>query len=118
MVDQLLTEMRSTARPRHTEPLIQASPSASSRATTSRVRSSSPKETQTWVKTTSLSTSASGIAAIPRANAAAWPAIRSTRSATPCRPSAASTAYTGIDRARRDSSGTFSNGSPAASWIR
>ena len=55
---------------------------------------------------------------MPSANAAAWPAIPATRSATPGRPSEASTAHTGIDRARRDSSGTFSNGSPASSWIR
>ena len=48
-VRQLETEIRSTARPRQVEGVIHAVPSASSRRATSRVTSSGPNETQTWV---------------------------------------------------------------------
>jgi hypothetical protein len=118
VVDQLLTEMRSTGLPRQREPVIQAVPSAISRAVTSAVRSSLPNETQTWEKTTSFSIVAPSMAAMPLANAVAWRQKPSTRAATPSRPRARSTAQTGIARARRDTSGTVSTGSPASSWMK
>ena len=83
------------------------------RAVTSRVRSSLPNATLTCVNTTSLRISAPSIAAIPSAIARALAARPSTRSATPVRPSDRSAAHTGTPRARRDSSGTRSIGSPA-----
>ena len=46
-------------------------PSASIRRTTSWVRSSLPKDAHTWVKTTSLSTSAPSIDEMASANVAA-----------------------------------------------
>jgi hypothetical protein len=111
----LLTEIRSTARSRHREPVIHAVPSAIIASSTRLVRSSSPKDTHTWVNTTSLSTSAPGIAAAPSAKARACRQSRSTSSATPERPSARSTAHTGSARPRREISGTLSSGSPCSS---
>ena len=58
VVAQLLTEIRSTARPRHRDPDIQAVPSASILRTTFWVCSSLPNDAHTWVNTTSFSTSA------------------------------------------------------------
>ena len=83
VVDQLLTEMRSTALPCQREPVIQAVPSAMRRAVTSAVRSSEPKLADTWEKTTSFSTVAPSMASMPLANAFAWRQKPSTRSATP-----------------------------------
>ena len=73
MVDQLLTETRSTVLPRQREPDIQAVPSAISARVTAAVRSSAPKLAHTWVYTTSFSTRAPSMAAMPSANAAACP---------------------------------------------
>ena len=75
MVDQLDTEMRSTDVPRQREPDIHAVPSASSRRVTSWVRSSLPKLAHTWEKTTSFSTVAPSIPAMPAAKLAACPAV-------------------------------------------
>jgi hypothetical protein len=47
--------------------VVHAVPSASIASTTPRVASSSPKTAHTWVNSTSLSTSAPSIAAIPSA---------------------------------------------------
>ena len=85
-VDQLLTEARITARSRHCEPDIHAVPSARTRAVTSRVRASSPKAQHTWVKTTSLRTSAPSMPENPLARALALAARRSTSAAIPTRP--------------------------------
>ena len=117
-VDQLLTEMRSTARSRQRDPDIQAVPSASMRLTTSLVRSSLPNDAHTCVKTTSLSTSAPSIAEMASANVAACRQSPSTRSSMPERPSDRRTAHTGKARPRRDSSGTLSKGLAASLRIR
>ena len=82
------------------------------------VRSSEPKLAHTWVNTTSLSTSAPGSPRSPRRTSSAWSQSRSTSRRRRWRPSEPSAAHTGIARARRDSSGTRSSGSPAVSWIR
>ena len=117
-MDQLLTEMRSTFLPRQRDPDIQAVPSASTRRVTSAVRSSPPKLAQTWENTTSFSTVAPSIAAMPAAKVAACRQKPSTMAARPDRPRARRTAQTGKARARRDDSGTNSRGSPAGSRIR
>ena len=107
VVCQFDTDTRTAARPCHTVPPSQASPSACTPATTARVTSSSPeKRRSTWLSTTSLSTSTPGSASIAAASRRACAQQRSTRSATPARPSERSAAYTGTPRARRDISGT------------
>jgi hypothetical protein len=106
VVLQLLTEMRTIARSCQRDPDIQVTPSASSASPPDRVRSSSPKLRQTWVKTTSLCTSQPGISRAPSASVRAWRASRSTRSATPERPRLRSAAQTANPRARREDSGT------------
>jgi Domain of unknown function (DUF222) len=118
VVDQLLTEIRSTLWSRQVEPVIQAVPSASSRRTTSSVRSSVPNAAHTWVNSTSFRTATPSMSFRPVAKAQAWWQRRSTSSATPVRPSERSTAHTGNARPRREVSGTLSNGSPSSSWIR
>jgi hypothetical protein len=58
-----------------------------------------------------LSTSVPSIWLMPAASAWAFPTSRSTSAATPDRPSDRNAAQTGTPRARRDISGTVSNGS-------
>ena len=67
-------------------------------AVTARVRSSSPNATQSWVKTTSLRTSAPSIVAIPRASCPAAATSPSISSTTPPRPSDRRAAHTGTPR--------------------
>ena len=74
-------------RPSHSVPLIQASPLACTAASARVRRASSAKRKSTWLSTTSLSTSQPGSSAIPAAKRRARAHERSTRSATPERPS-------------------------------
>ena len=89
-------------------------PRPAPRASTARVAASasgpSPQATATWFSTTSFSTAIPGSAASRAAIARATAQCRSTISATPCRPSAISTAQTAKPRARRDISGEKASG--------
>ena len=89
-------------------------PSASSARVTARCARRLPKLAQTWVNTTSLATRAPSIAAMPAAKPRrARIAVDQGRDAGAAE--GAQTAHTGTPRARRETSGTNSNGSPAAS---
>ena len=90
------------------------SPSASSAGPPRRVRSSSPKVAQTWVNTTSLSTSAPGMPRDPVGEGARVRGTARRPARRPRRgPATRSAAQTGNARPRREISGTLSNGSPA-----
>ena len=96
MVDQLDTLMRIAACPCHTVLPIQQVPSFCTVATISGVAF-----TSTWFSTTSFKTNPFS----PAAKRAARRQMRSTRSATPVRPSERRAAHTSMARARRDASG-------------
>jgi hypothetical protein len=90
VVDQLLIEIRSAAMPCHVVPPAQQVPSAWSRAIVSRVVASGSgpsTRTSTWLSTTSLSTRSDACAESRSAIRAASRHVRSTRSASPSRPS-------------------------------
>src|SRR5690606_22544907 len=113
VVVALETEIRIRRRPRHVVPPIQQVPSRWTAAITRSVVASSPKLTSTWLSTTWLHTS-NPAAASPSANRRASAQHRSTRSATPERPSSRRAAHTANPRARRDDSAvkSASAGSP------
>src|SRR4051812_10142158 len=75
---------------------------------TRRVRSGSPKDTRTWLSTTSLSTR-NPAAAKASAKRAASRQCRSTISASPDRPSDRRAAHASTPRGRRDTSGVYSD---------
>jgi hypothetical protein len=104
LVAQEQTLMRIAVWPCHSGTPHQQVPSICSSAMTRRVVSASPKLTSTWFSTTSFST-VWPAAARPSAKRRACAQQRSTSSATPLLPSAASAAQTSTPRARRDSSG-------------
>ena len=108
VVRQLETETRIAARPSHVVPPIHASPLCWTCASTALVVASSPKRNSTWLITTSLRSSQPGSDETAVAKRVARSQQRSTRSATPSRPSERSAAYTVSARARRDDSGVQS----------
>src|SRR5207245_2810802 len=101
---QVETPLRIARRPAHSVPHIQASPLACTSASTRSVSPSLAKRKSTWLRTTSLSTSAPSSRS-PSANERAWAQQRSTSAPIPSRPSERIAAYTAKPRARRDDSG-------------
>ena len=90
--------------PRHVVAPSQHVPSSCTRRSTSFVSASSPTRTSTWFRTTSFATSNPSSASRRSANRRASEQQRSTRSATPARPSDRSAAHVANPRARRDDS--------------
>src|ERR1700675_246654 len=96
--------------PCQTVPPHQQVPSSWTRRITSRVTSGRPKDTNTWLITTSFSTSKPAPRS-PRANRCAWAHVRSISAHSPDLPSDFSAAHNSTPRARLDASGVWCIGS-------
>src|SRR5205823_1209328 len=94
--------MRIALRPSQRVPLIHASPLSCTFLSTALVVALSLKRKSTWFKTISFRISQPGSSASPSPKRSACRQQRSTRSATPLRPSDRSAAYTAKPRAARE----------------
>ena len=101
VVAQEDTLIRIAVFPCQTVPPHQQVPSSWTRRITSRVTSGRPKDTSTWLITTSFSTS-KPVARSPCANRCAWAHVRSISSHNPALPSDFNAAHNSTPRARRD----------------